>query len=122
MPATILVVEDEPSIPELIALNLEQAGQRPMLADSAEQALERIQEELPDLVLLDWMLPGQSGLELARKIREDHPAAQVVLMTASESPELRASASIVGVLGLLVKPFRLEALFDLLDLSLTPAE
>ena len=62
MPATILVVEDEPAIQELIAYNLRQAGHEPIRADSAEQALNLVRDSLPDLVLLDWMLPGQSGI------------------------------------------------------------
>ena len=69
MPAQILVVEDESAIQELIALNLEQAGQTPILAGSAEEAWTCIQSALPDLVLLDWMLPGQSGVDFARRRR-----------------------------------------------------
>src|SRR5687768_8260450 len=68
MAATVLVVEDEPAIQELIAYNLKQAGHQPLRADSAEQALRLVQDALPDLVLLDWMLPGLSGIELARRL------------------------------------------------------
>jgi len=84
MQANILVVEDEAAIQELIALNLEQSGQRALRADSAEQALEMIQGELPDLVLLDWMLPGQSGIELARRLRGDSRTKQlpIIMITA----------------------------------------
>jgi two-component system phosphate regulon response regulator PhoB len=69
MAATVLVVEDEPAIQELIAYNLKQAGHQTLRADSAEQALRLVQDALPDLVLLDWMLPGLSGIELARRLR-----------------------------------------------------
>jgi CheY-like chemotaxis protein len=69
MPATVLVIEDEPAIQELIAYNLKQAGHQALRADNAEQAIRLVQDALPDLVLLDWMLPGLSGIELARRLR-----------------------------------------------------
>ncbi|MBX7196928.1 MAG: response regulator [Sandaracinaceae bacterium] len=118
----VVVVDHDPDVQTRVARTLTDRGSRVVATSSPDAALTLMAQWRPGLVLVNEALPGQSGLELARKIREDHPAAQVVLMTASESPELRASASIVGVLGLLVKPFRLEALFDLLGLSLTPAE
>ena len=65
MAATILVVEDEPAIQELVACNLELAGHRTLRAESAEQALAMVREELPDLIVLYWMLPGINGVELA---------------------------------------------------------
>ncbi|NCA27439.1 MAG: response regulator, partial [Methylophilaceae bacterium] len=67
MPANILIVEDEPAIQELLALNLTQAGHNPIRALSVESAQSIIREALPDLIILDWMLPGMSGIEFARK-------------------------------------------------------
>jgi two-component system phosphate regulon response regulator PhoB len=69
MAANILVVEDEPAIQELIKVNLEQAGFTPRKAIGAERALELVHNERPDLVLLDWTLPGMSGIEFARRLR-----------------------------------------------------
>ncbi len=66
MPSSILVVEDEPAIAELIAVNLQHAGHYPIRAYNAEQALSLMSDVLPDLVLLDWMLPGKSGATFAR--------------------------------------------------------
>src|SRR6476659_8769804 len=71
MPATVLIVEDEPAILELIAVNLEQAGFETLRATSGEEAGRLLGDILPDVVLLDWMLPGQSGLALARRLRGD---------------------------------------------------
>ena len=68
---SILVVEDEPAILELIKVNLVDAGYQVKAAADAETAHEALKQELPDLVLLDWMLPGQSGLALARQLRGD---------------------------------------------------
>ena len=66
MAATILVVEDEPAIQDLISYSLRQARHIVFSARNAEEAMEIINDALPDLVLLDWMLPGMSGIEFAR--------------------------------------------------------
>jgi two-component system, OmpR family, phosphate regulon response regulator PhoB len=112
MPASILVVEDERAIQELIAINLEQSGQRAVRADSAEQALELIQLELPDLILLDWMLPGQRGLELARRLRGDArtKALPIIMLTArgEEADKLRGLET--GADDYITKPFSVKEL------------
>ena len=66
MSATILVVEDEPAIQALIEVNLRRAGHTVLLAADAETARQLVRDALPDLVLLDWMLPGMSGVDFAR--------------------------------------------------------
>ena len=71
MPATVLIVEDEPAILELVAVNLEHAGYETLRARTAEDAGRLLSDILPDVVLLDWMLPGQSGVALARRLRGD---------------------------------------------------
>ena len=71
MPANILVVEDEPAIQELLALNITQAGHNALRALSVEHAQDLMRETLPDLLLLDWMLPGMNGLEFARKLKSE---------------------------------------------------
>ena len=71
MSSTILVVEDEPAIQELIAVNLSFAGHKVLRAFDVGQAETLIRAELPDLIILDWMLPGTSGLALAKKLRSD---------------------------------------------------
>ncbi len=112
MPAHILVVEDEPAIQELIGLNLEQAGSRVVMAYSAEQALERIQQELPDLVLLDWMLPGQSGLEFARRLRADARTKKlpIILLTARGEEEDKLRGLETGADDYITKPFSVREL------------
>lgn len=112
MPAQILVVEDEPAIQELIALNLEQAGQRPVMASSAEQALERIQEALPDLVLLDWMLPAMSGIEVCRQIRR-RPGTRdlpIIMVTARTEETDSVRGLNTGADDYITKPFSIELL------------
>jgi DNA-binding response OmpR family regulator len=117
----IVVVEHDPEQQTRLARSLTVRGARVVATSSPDAALTLMSHWSPGLVLVNDALPGASGLELARRIREDHPASQVVLMTSSFSEELRSSALMAGVLGLLVKPFPLEALFDLLG-SLAPAE
>ncbi len=112
MTARILVVEDEPAIQELVALNLAQAGYEAALAASAEEALERIREALPDLVLLDWMLPGQSGIELARRLRADERTKRlpVIMLTARGAEEDKLRGLETGADDYVTKPFSMKEL------------
>jgi two-component system phosphate regulon response regulator PhoB len=107
MAATVLVVEDEPAIQELIAYNLKQAGHQPLRADSAEQALRLVQEALPDLVLLDWMLPGLSGIELARRLRADKRTKliPIIMLTARVDEQDKLTGLDTGADDYITKPF-----------------
>ena len=88
MAARILVVEDEPSIHELISINLRMAGYEVIVAESAELALSLIRDELPDLALLDWMLPGQSGIAIARHLRGNARTRTIpIIMLTAKSAE-----------------------------------
>jgi len=107
MPATILVVEDEPAIQELIAYNLKQAGHQPLRADSAEQALNLVRTALPDLVLLDWMLPGQSGIEFARRMKSDKRTREIpiIMLTARADEQDKLLGLETGADDYITKPF-----------------
>jgi two-component system phosphate regulon response regulator PhoB len=107
MAATVLVVEDEPAIQELIAYNLKQAGHQPLRADSAEEALRLVQEALPDLVLLDWMLPGVSGIELARRLRSDKrtKTVPIIMLTARADEQDKLTGLDTGCDDYITKPF-----------------
>lgn len=107
MPATVLIVEDEPAIQELLALTVRQAGHRPLLADSAEQALAHLRESLPDLLLLDWMLPGQSGVELARRLRADRRTRElpIIMLTARADEQDKLAGLETGADDYVTKPF-----------------
>ncbi len=84
MSATILVVEDEPAIQSLIEVNLHRAGHNVILAADAESARRAVQQALPDLILLDWMLPGMSGIDFARQLRGDTRTRRlpIIMLTA----------------------------------------
>ena len=107
MAATILVVEDEPAIQELVACNLELAGHRTVRAESAEQALRMVQEALPDLIVLDWMLPGINGVELARRLRGDRRTRDVpvIMLTARAEEQDKLAGLETGADDYITKPF-----------------
>ncbi len=107
MAATILVVEDEPAIQELIAYNLKQAGHHLLKADNAEQAMHLVQSALPDLVLLDWMLPGISGVEFARRLRADRRTKQIpiIMLTARSEEQDKLTGLETGADDYVTKPF-----------------
>jgi two-component system phosphate regulon response regulator PhoB len=88
MASTILVVEDEPAIAELVAVNLSFAGHKVLRASDTLAADLMIRAELPDLVLLDWMLPGSSGIQYARRLRADERTATIpIIMLTARSEE-----------------------------------
>ena len=107
MPANILVVEDEPAIQELLALNLEHAGHHVLRARDAEQAGELVRHALPDLILLDWMLPGQSGASFARTLRQDERTKQVpiIMLTARGQEQDKVAGLDAGADDYVTKPF-----------------
>ena len=107
MPATVMVVEDEPAIQELIAFNLKQAGHFVMIASSAEQASRMVKETLPDLILLDWMLPGMSGIEFARKMKSDSytKSIPVIMLTARGEEQDKVKGLETGADDYITKPF-----------------
>ena len=107
MSATILLVEDEPGIQELVKFNLQQAGHAVIGALNAEQALSTIRETLPDLILLDWMLPGMSGIELAKRIRADSRTSSVpiIMLTARGEEQDKIAGLDTGADDYVTKPF-----------------
>ena len=112
MPASILIVEDEPAILELVAINLEHAGYETLRAKNAEDAAELLTRVLPDLVLLDWMLPGQSGLSLARRLRADSRTRELpIIFLTARAEELDKVAGLeVGADDYITKPFSTKEL------------
>ena len=107
MTAKILIVEDEPAIRELLALNLRHAGYQPVHAPDAASARRSIDAELPDLVLLDWMLPDQSGIELARRLRADTRTRElpVIMLTARSAEADKLGGFDAGADDYVTKPF-----------------
>src|ERR1700704_7170525 len=103
----ILVVEDESAIAELISINLRHAGFEVTIAANAEQAQASIDGAFPDLVILDWMLPGQSGLALAKRWRGQARTRElpIIMLTARAEESDKISGLDAGADDYLVKPF-----------------
>lgn len=105
--ARILIVEDEADIRELIAYNVERAGHEVERAETAEQAQECVREMLPHLVIIDWMLPGMSGLELARWLRTGKRTEQIplIMLTARSAEHDKLTGLGIGADDYVTKPF-----------------
>jgi len=103
----VLIVEDESSIAELIAVNLRHNGFEPIWSEDGESAQREIDALLPDLILLDWMLPGQSGLVLARQWRKDPrtKAIPILMLTARGDEPDKVAGLDAGADDYITKPF-----------------
>ncbi len=103
----ILIVEDEPAQVEMLRYNLESGGYRTVVATDGDEALLRIEEEDPDLVILDWMLPRVSGLEVCRRIRAKDRTRHlpVIMVTARGEEDDRLRGFDIGADDYVVKPF-----------------
>jgi two-component system, OmpR family, phosphate regulon response regulator PhoB len=108
----ILVVEDEPAIAELISVNLRHNGLAPVWAEDGESAQREIDAVLPDAILLDWMLPGQSGLVLARRWRSDPrtKGIPILMLTARGDEPDKVAGLDAGADDYITKPFSVQEL------------
>jgi two-component system response regulator ResD len=122
---TVLVVDDEPTITEVVARYLERAGYRTRVAADGQRAIEMATSQRPDLVLLDLMLPGLDGLEVMRRLRElDRDRIAVILLTAKGDESDRVIGLRLGADDYVVKPFspaelvaRVDAVLRRIDTS-----
>ena len=107
MQKRILIVDDEPAIRDMVAFALRKAEYEPLHAGDAREASAAIVEQVPDLILLDWMLPGSSGLELARRWRRESLTRDVpiIMLTARGEENDRVGGLEAGVDDYVVKPF-----------------
>ena len=105
--ATILIVDDEPAIRDLVDITLDLAGYKSISASNAHEALVSVIDKKPDLILLDWMLPGGSGIDLARRLRRDEITAviPIIMLPAKTSEDYKVQELNVGVDDYVTKPF-----------------
>jgi two-component system phosphate regulon response regulator PhoB len=106
-PKRVLIVDDEAPIREMIAVALEMAGYECEEADSAQSAHARIVDNKPDMLLLDWMMPGTSGIEFARRLRKDEVTADIpiIMLTAKTDEDNKIQGLEAGVDDYITKPF-----------------
>ncbi len=104
---SILIVDDEAAIREVIAAALEMAGYRTIEASNAQEAHSLIVDQKPDLILLDWMMPNVSGIELARRIKRDPMTAEipVIMLTAKGEEDHKVTGLEAGADDYITKPF-----------------
>src|SRR5437763_8786188 len=107
MPMRVLIVEDEPDIRDLLAFHLEREGYQVARSRAGAEALRHVQTSLPDLVLLDLMLPEVDGLEVCRRLRQDPRTAAlpIVMLTAKGEEVDRILGLELGADDYIVKPF-----------------
>ena len=104
---TVLIVDDEAPIREMIAVALEMADYRVLEADNAQAAHAMVVDDQPDLLLLDWMMPGTSGIELARRLKRDTATAElpIILLTAKSEEDNKIQGLEAGADDYITKPF-----------------
>lgn len=110
MTAHILVVEDEQKLAKLIELELGYEGYQVTVAHDGLTGLSAVRSEAPDLIILDWMIPGLSGVELCRRLRSTGNKTPVILLTAKDDISDRVTGLDAGADDYVVKPFSLEEL------------
>ncbi|MGM8930131.1 phosphate regulon transcriptional regulator PhoB [Salinicola halophyticus] len=104
---TVLIVDDEASIREMIAIALEMADYRVLEADNAQTGHAMALDQKPDLILLDWMMPGTSGIELARRLKREEATAEmpIILLTAKGEEDNKVQGLEAGADDYITKPF-----------------
>jgi DNA-binding response OmpR family regulator len=121
MGLSILMVEDGQRVGEFVARFLQKEGYEVMCASSGEEGLRLFRDTPPDVVLLDLVLPGISGLEVLRQIKLVNPAVPVIMVTAHATVAIAVEAMRLGALDFLAKPIDLEALCAMLNKALSLA-
>ena len=124
MQKQILIVEDEPAIADMVAFALTRAGIEPVLAADTRAAQEAIVARVPDLILLDWMLPGVSGIDFARRLKRDELTREVpIIMLTARGAELDIVRGLqIGADDYVTKPFRIGELVARMQAVLRRAE
>ncbi|MCS2607890.1 phosphate regulon transcriptional regulator PhoB [Halomonas dongshanensis] len=104
---TVLIVDDEAPIREMIAVALEMADYRVLEADNAQAAHALVVDHQPDLLLLDWMMPGTSGIELARRLKREEATAElpIIMLTAKGEEDNKIQGLEAGADDYITKPF-----------------
>lgn len=117
----VLVVDDEENQIRILSIGLRLEGFDVCAAQSAEEAMDLLREETVELALLDLMMPGTNGLELARQLRCSHPEIRVVLTSAYHLSERQLARADCGVVGFVPKPFQMAELAGFLRAKMTPS-
>lgn len=112
---SVLIVDDDPLVRELLGEVLGSDAFDLRFAADGPTALQEVEDDLPDLVLLDVMMPGMDGFEVCRRLRSVHPHLQIVILTARVGRDQEAAALAAGADAFLAKPFSPLALREFID-------
>ena len=112
--ATILVIDDEPSIRDLLDTLLSRKGYDVVLADSGQKGLEIFRRARPDVIVLDLKMPGMNGVTVLQQIRSLNPTQPVIVLTGAATPESEQQVRALGVTEYVEKEFSLHLLGDAL--------
>ena len=118
--AKVLAIDDQPVILDLISAMCRSLGYDPVAASSGEEGVKMASESSFDIVLTDLAMPGMSGLEVARRIRQLHPHTPIVLVTGWEVNISQAELEASGITEVLYKPFRIEQLTEIIQSAISP--
>ena len=113
--AIILVVDDEPTVLSLCVRMLSRSQHEVLRATSGLEALSVLENSSPDLALLDVMMPGMNGIELANRIQDTHPQTKILLMTGVDRREIEKAVGATNTYRILWKPFKTESLTQMVD-------
>jgi len=115
MPANILIIDDDKHILDILRMRLESLGYQVLLAQDGQRGLTLCESETPDLVLLDYKLPGIDGLEILKQIKEIYPWMQVIMLTAVDAIPIAVKAMKAGAMDYLTKPIDMRRLKSLIQ-------
>jgi DNA-binding response OmpR family regulator len=121
-PATVLIVEDEFAIADLLEMALTDEGYRVVRAANGRQGLERLAEDWPDLVISDFMMPVLDGAGLVQAMRQSERQREVPIIIMSSMPEANVQARIDNYAAFVRKPFQIAALMRLIAIILQAAQ
>ncbi|MBI4965482.1 MAG: response regulator [Desulfomonile tiedjei] len=110
----VLMVDDEEDFVKTLAERMEMRDLSPDVALSGEQALQRVQDDVPDVMVLDLKMPGIDGMEVLRRVRQAYPQVQVVILTGHGSEKDEMEATRLGAFAYLQKPVDMEKLIKTL--------
>lgn len=114
MPKKILIVDDEPELLDLVGLRLESFGYAVMKASDGKKAMELLTKEIPDLILLDVMMPGKDGYEVCNEIKSEERLSRIPIILFTAKPEqkekLKSNYNFIAADDFIVKPFEPEDL------------
>jgi len=119
MPKTVLVADDDEDVRLVVGLPLEAQHIRVIEAEGGAEVLASVARERPDLIIMDWTMPGMSGADLLRTLRRDVPGVPVIVLSGQTNEADVALGRSLGAIAYLIKPVPMKTLMDIVTTTLT---